>query len=173
MPLMLEREVLYRGRILNLVRLEGRWEVSENAEAVAILAYRESDNAPQILGVRQRRPAIGQETWEVPAGLIDPGETPEVAAARELAEETQLTGTLQRVTQFYSSPGFTTEKIHLFEAADLRSAAATADPDEVLTVSWENPVTLWQHIREGQLASSGPTVIALMYLLARLGLSTQ
>lgn len=164
------REVIYRGRILNLVRLDGRWEVSENAEAVAILAYRNSGDALEVLGVRQWRPAVAQQTWEVPAGLIDPGETPVVAAARELAEETRLAGKLRLLTQFYSSPGFTTEKIHLFEATDLRAVKAQHDPDEVLTVTWGSPVILCRQIREGQLASSAPTVTALLYLLARFGL---
>ena len=102
----MKRDVIYEGNILTLLTLDDRWEVVEHAEAVAVLALR----GASILGVTQHRPAIGKPTWEVPAGLVDPGETPLQAAKRELAEETQLTGELSLLTQLYSSPGFTDEK---------------------------------------------------------------
>ena len=82
-----ERQYLYKGRILNLA-LEGPYEIVEHAHAVAILVERDG----RILFVRQYRPAVGTATLEIPAGLIDPGETPEEAARRELAEEAQLAG---------------------------------------------------------------------------------
>lgn len=164
------REEIYRGRILNLVKLDGRWEVIEHAAAVAVLAYRHRGERLEVLGVRQKRVAVGCETWELPAGLIEPGETPEAAAARELAEETGYSGVLELITQVYSSPGFTDEKVYLFAASELRPAQATPDADEVLRVSWEDPQQLWRQIRQGQLATSAPTALGLLQLAYRLKL---
>ena len=160
----MSRTVIYQGRILTLVTLDDKWEVVEHSEAVAVLALR----GREILGVTQYRPAIGQRTWEVPAGLIDAGETPEQAARRELAEETQLTGTLEFLTQLYSSPGFTDEKIHLFLASDLSPARADPDEDEDLTTTWRDIDDLWEAIKTGKLASSGPSVLALSIAKERL-----
>ena len=154
-------QTLYDGHILKLELLDDKWEIVRHAPAVAVLARRGNE----VLGVRQLRRAIGEESWEVPAGLIDEGETPEEAALRELAEETQLTGRLELLTQVFSSPGFTDEKVYIFEATDLRAAEGEPDDDEDLTVSWDDCRTLWEQLRSGQLSSSGPSVIALQHAL--------
>ena len=76
----MDRETIWTGRIVTLELLGGRYEVARHASAVAILAVRDG----VVLGVAQDRPAIGRRTWELPAGLIDPGEAPLEAAVREL-----------------------------------------------------------------------------------------
>lgn len=152
-----EREVIYEGHILRLVKLDDKWEVVEHAPAVAVLALR----GREVLGVEQPRPAILRRTWEIPAGLIDTGETPEAAARRELAEEAQLTGKLELLTAFYSSPGFTDEKIHLFLAHRLSPAEGSPEDDEDLNIVWRDVDEAWEDVRTGKLASSGPTVLAL------------
>lgn len=156
-----KRTVLYEGHIITLTKLDDKWEVVEHDEAVCVLVRQNG----KVLGVKQHRPAINQTTWELPAGLIDPGETPEQAARRELTEEASLTGDLSFITQIYSSPGFTTEKVYVFEATNVRAAYADADEDEDLTVDWRAPEEVWQHIQEGRIASSAPTVAALAYAL--------
>ena len=160
----MKRKTIYEGKILNLEVLDDKWEVVTHDEAVSILAVQDD----KILGVEQYRPAIEKTTWELPAGLIDKGETPLEAAARELAEETQLKGTLKLITQFYSSPGFTTEKLYLFEASQLSAGYGTPDEDEDLKLSWRDPVDLWQAIKSGEVACSAPTVLGLSILLNRL-----
>lgn len=149
---------------MSLELLDDKWEIVKHAPAVAVLALQDG----KILGVRQERRAISQMTWEVPAGLIDEGETPREAAERELAEETQFGGNLRLITQVYSSPGFTDEKIYIFEAQNLREAAGELDEGEVLSVTWEDPQRLWEKIASGQLATSGPALIALQYALQTL-----
>ena len=154
-------ETLYEGKIITVKLLEGRWEVVEHAPAVAILAERDG----LVLGVRQRRPAIDRETWELPAGLIDPGEEPHEAAARELAEETGLGGMLELVSQFYASPGFSDEKLYLFRATDLHPVHAEPDPGEDLVVEWLDPQAAWAAIARGDLHASAVTALGIRHAI--------
>lgn len=160
----MKRKTLYEGKILSLDILDDKWEVVRHHAAVAILALKDK----KILGVEQHRPAIGQNSWEIPAGLIDKGETPQEAAMRELAEETQLQGDLELITQFYSSPGFTTEKLYLFQASDLSYAHGEPDESEELVIGWHDPQELWESIKEGTTATSSPSVLALNIALTLL-----
>lgn len=157
------REVLFEGRILRLEREDGRWEIVRHADAVAVLCH---DATGRVLGVWQYRPAVEARTWELPAGLIDAGETPEQAAARELAEEAGLGGRLRSVTRFYPSPGFCDELVHLFEADALQPVSGHAsDPDEVLELEWRDPLSTWRSIAEGEIVSSSVTVLGLAHAL--------
>lgn len=162
----MSRTPIYQGKIVSLEILDGRWEVARHASAVAVLVLKDG----MVLGVRQRRPAIDAETWELPAGLIDPGETPDVAAARELREETQLCGRLERLTVAYVSPGFTDEAVHLFVAEDVRPCHGTPDEGESLVVEWHEPLDAWRAVAEGRLVTSAITALGLRHALARLGL---
>ena len=102
-------------------------QVVVHHDAVAVVALREGpdssqpDGAPEILMVRQYRHPVRASLWEIPAGLLDvPGEEPAVAAARELAEETDYAAaTWNTLAEFYASPGFTTEGARIFLAQNL------------------------------------------------------
>lgn len=73
------------------------------------------DVAGNVILVRQLRPAVGYRILEAPAGGIDAGESPEIAAARELAEETGLVaGRLEYLGGFYTCPGVMDEIAHMF-----------------------------------------------------------
>lgn len=159
-------EVLFRGHIVTLEIQDGKWEIARHASAVAVLV----SDGPKILGVRQYRRAVATHTWEIPAGLIDPGESPEAAAARELAEEAQLSGTLELITSAYASPGFTDEKIHLYQATDCRPAFADGDDDEELELEWRDALEVWRAVAAGEEQTSYITLLAVRHLLARLGL---
>jgi ADP-ribose pyrophosphatase len=128
-----EREV-YRGRVVTLrlkylAQPDGRThlrEIVEHAPGAAVVAV---DADGQVLLVRQLRPAVDAYLLELPAGLVDPGEQPIDCARRELEEETGYTAQrLEPLVRFYTSPGFTTELIHIFVATGLR--ACLVDPDE-------------------------------------------
>ena len=157
---MAERRYLYRGKILALAIEDGRWEIVEHKDAVAVLAV-ESD---KVLFVEQYRPAIRTVTLELPAGLIEPGETPVEAARRELMEEAGLDGELDELFSFYSSPGFTDEKITLFEAKELTPRRRPADPHENLEVRWIPIDVAMDDLLTGRLVTSGPTVAGLLWL---------
>ena len=86
-------------------------------DAVAILALlrrRAEPNAPEMLLVEQFRPPMNAVTVELPAGLIDPGESPETAALRELKEETGYVGVNAYTSgKLALSPGLTDESVQL------------------------------------------------------------
>ena len=158
------RRYLYRGKILSLAIEDEHWEIVEHKDAVALLV---EDRERGLLFVEQYRPAIGARTLEVPAGLIEPGEEPEETALRELAEEAQLTGRLEKLAEFYSSPGFTDEKTHLFRVHEPRPASGTPDDDEDLTIVWRRPADVLSAARAGRVAISGSTLAALLFSLNR------
>ncbi len=85
--------------------------------AVAVLTL---DDADRILMIRQYRHAVGHLLWEIPAGLRDvDGEAPWATAQRELAEEAGYRARDWRVlADYYSSPGFSTERLRIFLARD-------------------------------------------------------
>ena len=157
---MAERRYIYRGKILSLVIEDGRWEIVEHKDAVAIIAVREG----RVLMVRQYRPAIKRETLELPAGLIEPGESPLEAARRELREEAGFDAELKELFSFYSSPGFTDEKITLFFAESLRPAPLAPDPGERLTPLWLPLDEALGKLFSGELLTSSPTVAGLLWL---------
>jgi 8-oxo-dGTP pyrophosphatase MutT (NUDIX family) len=156
------REVLFQGRILTLEIHGGRYEVVRHAPAVAVLVR---DDAGRVLLVRQVRFPLGVATLELPAGLIDPGESPAEAAARELAEEAGLAGELSELAAAYVSPGFTDERVHLFAATDPRPVAAACDPEEDLQVVWLDAREAWQRLASGETPSSMVTLLGLRFAL--------
>ncbi len=156
------RRYLYHGKILSLAIEDEHWEIVEHKDAVALLV---EDPHKGVLFVSQYRPAIGQETLEIPAGLIEEGETPEQTALRELAEEAQLSGKLEKLAEFYASPGFTDEKTYLFKVSDTRPASGTPDEDEDLTVVWRDPAEVLRQSQRGEIAISASTLAGLLFSL--------
>jgi len=158
-----DERLIYRGKVVELSLLRERWEVVRHAPAVAVLAL---DAQNRVLGVTQVRPAVGATTWELPAGLIDAAETPAAAAARELAEETQLEGDLELLAVAYVSPGFTDERVHLYAARNLRPTNGQLDDGEELQVEWLDLDTAWERVRNGALPTSMVTLLGLRHALA-------
>ncbi|GAB3090063.1 NUDIX hydrolase [Micromonospora schwarzwaldensis] len=91
--------------------------------AVAVVAL---DDADQVVLIRQYRHPVGRHLWELPAGLMDvSGEDLAAAAARELAEEADLTaGRVDVLVDLHSSPGFSDEVVRVFLARDLADVPA-------------------------------------------------
>ncbi len=100
-------------------------------QAVAILPI--YTQTREIILIEQYRPAIGETILEAPAGVVDPGETPEQAAARELEEETGLKPSrLIHIATAYTSPGYTTEKIHYYIAPNPQKTRPHTEPHEII-----------------------------------------
>jgi ADP-ribose pyrophosphatase len=148
---LLASRTVYRGKIIKLrvdtvVLPDGRTgnrEVVEYTGAVAVVPVNENR---ELLMVRQYRHAAGKTLLEIPAGKLEPDEDPKDCARRELLEETGFkAGKLDRLFSFFSTPGFTTEKLHLFLAADLKCSKQNLDEDEfidVVTVPFEQALAM-------------------------------
>lgn len=150
------------------------YELVDHPAAAAIVAVRYTEAAggrgdPLVALVRQQRPAIEKDTWEIPAGLVDDDERddPERTAARELREETGYTaGTFLFLNRHYPSPGFMNESISVYLATDLQQASGNAapDPHEIDQLDWKPLGEAIAMCRRGEI-EDGKTVIGL--LLAR------
>lgn len=167
----LSTSYLYRGKIINVRQDRVRdargknafREVVEHPGAVAILAVSESSEA--VL-VRQHRQPVGEVLLEIPAGKLEPNENPLECAHRELLEETGLSAAeWKELTCFYSSPGFSDEKVYLYMAEKLKMGAAkTSDPDENIKVEIIPLAQTREMVADGRI-KDGKTIIALQYAL--------
>jgi len=133
-------ETVFQGRIMDVRRdkvllPDGKtttMEVVKLSDATAVVAIT-ADR--KVLLINQFRYAAGGMLLEIPAGKMESDESPINCAGRELEEETGYRpGTLRRLASFYTSPGFCTEKIHLFLAADLTRYQQNLDQDEFIEV---------------------------------------
>jgi len=103
-------------------------DIVRHPGASAVVPFAADD---EVVLIRQHRHAAGGRILEVPAGKLDPGESPESCALRELEEETGLrAGRLEALGWIFTTPGFTDEKIHLYSAFELESVAARPQEDE-------------------------------------------
>jgi ADP-ribose pyrophosphatase len=117
----------------------------------------------RVLMIRNMRPSLGHELLELPAGTLDPGESPEVCAARELQEETGHTaGKLRKLLHFYSSPGIMTERLEAFLATELRPGAQALDGGEQIELAPLPFDEALGKIRDGVI-TDGKSIAALLY----------
>ena len=118
------------------------------------------DRKDRVLLVHQYRLPAGAKLWEIPAGKLDPGETPLTAAKRELREETGVTAKKWvKLTAFFASPGYVAEKMNLFLAADLTEGEQNLMDDERIVCRWFEKKELHKLIRTGKIIDA-KTIIA-------------
>jgi ADP-ribose pyrophosphatase len=165
---------LYAGKVLSLdvdeVEEPGdvrtTREVVRHAGSVAVLALQDDG---RIVLVRQYRYPVDDFVWELPAGRLDPGETPEAAAQRELREEIgHRAREMTRLAFFYTTPGFCDEAMHVFRATGLEPAPAPGDEDERIEVRAFTLAELSSMIDGGEIRE-GKTLVALLLELRRRG----
>src|ERR671915_372867 len=144
MPQLSSRRV-YSGRIVNLdidtVRFPngsvGELEIIRHPGAAAVVPFLgdPAGDDPQILLLKQYRYAAEEFLYEIPAGRLDPGEEPLDCARRELMEETGCEAErIEHLYTFYTTPGFTDERIHAFMALGLTRGESRHEADEFITV---------------------------------------
>jgi ADP-ribose pyrophosphatase len=138
-------------------------EIVRHRGAVGILAHDEEN----VWLVRQPRETVEEELLEIPAGRLDvDGESPLEAAKRELAEEVGLGAERwEAIYDFYTSAGFTDERVHLFHATDLHEASADSGENErIEVIRW--PLERLQEAIDD--CRDAKTLIALLWLARRL-----
>ena len=175
---MVDSRVLHQGRYLTfrvdtVELIDGRRttrDIAGHPGAVAILAL---DAQDRVALVRQWRLPAGGTLLEIPAGgldILDDGskEDPDVAAPRELEEETGLmAATWQKLGTFYTAPGFTDERMHLYLATDLTPADPEGrrgpDEDERLILSWRPWREAVAAVEQGEIVDA-KSIVGLFWL---------
>jgi ADP-ribose pyrophosphatase len=170
-------ETIFKGKVIDLSLRQARLsdgtlvsrEVVVNKGAVVIVPV---TNNNEVRLVRQYRAAA--ETWviELPAGGLEAGEDPDLAAPRELLEETgDQAATWHKLGGFYSAPGILTEFLHLYLATDLTPGPNNLEFDEhieVITVPWSEVIAMIQrHEIEDGKTIAGLTLAGLHLGLIR------
>lgn len=165
---------VYSGRVVNLdidtVRFPdgsvGELEMIRHVGASAVVPFLSDPwgDDPQILLLRQYRYAAEAFIYEIPAGRLDEGESPEACARRELLEET---GCRARQVDFlfstYTTPGFTDECIHLFMAWDLTAGDAHRERDEFISTETLRLSDALLRVSRGEIPDA-KTALGLMYV---------
>jgi ADP-ribose pyrophosphatase len=158
---------IYAGKVLSLdvdeVEEPGgvrtTREVVRHAGSVAVLAIQDDG---RIVLVRQYRYPVDGFVWELPAGRLDEGESPEQAAQRELQEEIGFkAGQLQKMAFFHTTPGFCDESMHVFRATSLVASKAQGDEDERIEVQAFTLPDLEAMIDRGEIRE-GKTLVAIL-----------
>jgi ADP-ribose pyrophosphatase len=164
---------IYDGKVVNLrvdtIR-EGEGkprevEVVEHAEAVVVIVR---PTPGQMLLVQQYRHPLAREHWEVVAGGIEPGESPEEAAVRELREETgYVAHRVERLWSAFSAPGFCDELLHfcVVDGYDVGERTGFDEGEANMQLGIFSIEELWRKIRANELPDS-KTQIAVLWALS-------
>lgn len=174
MPEILASKPIYQGRIFD-VRVddvrngddEYKREVVIHRGSAVIVPFFEDKT---IAMVRQYRHAAGEYLLEIPAGSLDKGETSPLACAhRELEEEIGVVAdNIEEISSFYVSPGFLTEKMHLFLATGLTETEQNLEIDEILEVERHSFPDAFELIRNGGIRDA-KTMLGLILSGPRFG----
>ena len=173
MPETLSTKSIHKGRIFD-VRLdtiregEGEYDreiVVHKGSAVIVPVF---DDKSVVL-VRQYRHPAGKHLLEIPAGGLEEGEDPQTGAARELEEEIGVSAArIEKLAEFYVSPGFLTEKMYVFLATDLTETAQKLDEDEFIELVRITFPQAFDLIRTGGIEDA-KTIVGLIMAGTRLG----
>lgn len=161
---------IYQGKVVNLrvdtLRGENgkphEVEVVEHAQAVAVIVR---PRPGEMLLVRQYRHPLARENWEIVAGGINDGESPEEAAARELREETgYVAHRVERLWSAFSAPGFCDELLHfcVVDGYDVGEREGFDEGEEEMQHGIFSIDELWRKIRDDELPDS-KTQIAVLW----------
>lgn len=164
---------VYEGKIIHVDKDKvefpngsvGELEMVRHPGASAVIPFLTDPHGddPQILLIKQFRHAADGFIYEIPAGKLDGDEEPETCARRELEEETGCTAAvIEHLYTFYTTPGFTDERIHAFMASGLTRGDVRHEQDEFMSLE---TVTLSQAlglIKKGEI-NDAKTALSLLY----------
>jgi ADP-ribose pyrophosphatase len=172
-PQILDSKEIFRGRVFDVtvdtIREGGktyeRETVHHPGSAVIIPVFDDGT----IAFVRQYRHPAVRYLLEVPAGTLKRGEVPEEGAARELEEELGfVAGSLEKLTEFFVSPGFCEEKMWVYLATELTETAQRLEDDEILDVVRVPFSQALAMITTGEIEDA-KTIIGVMLAAPRVG----
>jgi ADP-ribose pyrophosphatase len=171
-PKILGQEFAFRGKHIQ-VRLDRLLDSAGKTSTVELVVHPGAvcvvpllDNGEVIL-VRQYRHAAGKRLLEICAGGLHPGEDPLEAARRELEEETgYLAAKLVERARFWTTPGFTTEFMYLYEATSLTKTQTNPDEDEIIDVEIATQKECLLMIDDGRIQDA-KSILGLMRVLRR------
>jgi len=164
----MKTEKIYEGKILSLridtVELPdkkySKREIIEHPGAVAIVPITEEG---EVVFVKQFRKAVESVLLEIPAGKLEVGEEPLNCAIRELKEETGYTSNdLKCIAEFYTSPGFSNEKLYLFLAKGIEAGESEPECDEYIDILKIKVEKLLEMINSGEIVDSKTLIGILM-----------
>ena len=150
----------FEGRLLRLtvdtVRLPNGMtaerEVVAHPGAVAVLPVLDDG---RVVLVAQYRHAVRKILWEVPAGKLDAGESPDACAVRELEEETGYRAQqMERLGAVFTTPGFSDEVIHIYRASGLCFTAQHTDDDEFIETASFSPAAIKSMVKAGEICDA-------------------
>ena len=162
-------EKIFEGKIVNLrvdtVELQNqkyaKREIVDHKDAACILAV----NNDKIILVKQYRKAVEEFILELPAGILNIAEEPQEGALRELKEETGYRADkINLIYEFYTSPGFSNEKVYLFKASELVFEGTNFDEDECIETIEVNAEEAKKMLESGRITDS-KTIIGLLHWL--------
>jgi ADP-ribose pyrophosphatase len=162
----LSRRTVFRGKVFSVTTgrvrepngITAQRDVIHHPGSVVILAVHQG----KVLLERQYRHAAERYLWELPAGRIDPGESPLAAAKRELLEETGYTARRwRRLLFYYASPGFLSETMAVYVAEQLTAGRAMPEADESIHIRFFPLAPLARKAAAGKL-QDGKTISAIL-----------
>jgi ADP-ribose pyrophosphatase len=173
-PEPISSEKIYNGKVFDIrvdeIR-EGDVEykreiVVHKGSAVIIPVFKDGT----VALVRQYRHAAGKYLLEICAGTLNAGEDPEVGAIRELEEEIGVkAANVEKLTEFYVSPGFLTEKMFVYLATELTETKQNLEEDELLTIERHSFPALFEMIRNGEIEDA-KSIAGVILAGSRLGI---
>jgi len=163
-------KLIYKGHAINvrvdtIRKADGSESTRDIVEHVDCIAVVPVDAAGDIWLVKQYRKAVEKELLEIPAGGIDPGETPEEAVKRELQEEIGMEpAQLRRLGGYYSSPGYASEYLHLFLAWDLKPGRLFAEDTDAIVPVRIKPEEVYSLVESSRICDAKSVAGLLFYL---------
>jgi ADP-ribose pyrophosphatase len=169
----LSSQRVYNGRVIDVdidtVRFPngstGELEMVRHPGASAVIPFLSDplSEDPQILLIKQYRYAADEFIYEIPAGKLDHDEEPVECARRELREETGCTAArIEHLYTFYTTPGFTDERIHAFVAVGLTRGESRPERDEFITVETLTLSHALGLIEKGEIKDA-KTALSILY----------
>jgi ADP-ribose pyrophosphatase len=172
-PKILDSVTQFRGRVFSVTvdtikegEVTYQREIVQHPGSAVIVPVFDDDT---VALVRQYRHPARRYLLEAPAGTLAKGESPELGAARELEEELGFVAArLERLSEFFVSPGFCSEKMWVFLATELSATSQRLDDDEILEVERIPFSEALKMITNGEIEDA-KTIIGLMLAAPRIG----